>query len=152
LNLQAKHWRASKNQHQPAFNKKQSFVWTLACLLFLDTPMVVIFGTFMLLVWVHDVHDQYLIKQIEAACNVLLSTLYERDLTTTNLLDLYLSDDAAPQDANKHQLTHGFTMFPSILSQETISHESTKLCTVQELKVYRRREYLADSVEESLAF
>jgi hypothetical protein len=114
--------------------------------------MVVIFGTFMLLVWVHDVHDQYLIKQIEAACNVLLSTLYERDLTTTNLLDLYLSDDAAPQDANKHQLTHGFTMFPSILSQETISHESTKLCTVQELKVYRRREYLADSVEESLAF
>jgi hypothetical protein len=30
-------------------------------------PMVVIFGTFMFLVWVHYVHDQYLVKQIEAA-------------------------------------------------------------------------------------
>jgi hypothetical protein len=81
---------------------------------FLDMPMVVIFGTFMFLVWVHYIHDQYLIKQIEAStcwtfeCDTTnamyywLSTLYDRDLTTTNLLDLYLSDDAAPQDAYKH--------------------------------------------------
>jgi hypothetical protein len=111
LNLQA---LESKQESAPEFNKMESFVWMLAHLQsFLDMPMVVIFGTFMFLVWVHYIHDQYLIKQIEVTCwtfqcdttNAMyywLSTLYDRDLTTTNLLDLYLSDDAAPQDAYKH--------------------------------------------------
>ena len=112
--------------------KRSAFVWTLSRLLFLDSPMVFVFGTFMFLVWVHYVHDEYLVKQMEAARwtferDTTDATYYyrlcdARDLTTTNPLDLYLSDDATPQDAYQHQLTHGFTMFPGVLSQETASN------------------------------
>jgi len=118
-----------ENKSSTAISKKQSVLWTLARMILLDTPLLLVFCSFMLLCWVHHVHDNYLVKQLEAATwtgerDLTDQTYYHRhcdssDLTTTDPLDLYLPDDATPDDAYQHQLRHGFTIFPGVLSQET---------------------------------
>lgn len=43
-------------------------------------------------------------------------------MSTTNKEDLFLPDTATPQDAYEHQLRHGFTVFPNVLSDETATN------------------------------
>lgn len=112
--------------------QKRPILWTLARFLFLDIPLVFVFLVFMSLCWIHHVHDHYLVKQLEASTwnferDTTDETYYyrycdENDLTTTNPLDLYLPHNATPDDAYQHQLRHGFTMFPGVLSQETCTN------------------------------
>jgi hypothetical protein len=159
-----KHWRASKNRHHHLANKKQSFVWTLACPLFLDMPMVVIFGTFMFLVWVHYVHDQYLIKQIEAA-----HWTFECDTTDARYYYGHCMNVSWPLQIC---LTCTFQMMQHLKMPKHISLHMALLCfpafwvknklSATNLQNYvlsknwklteARGEYLADSVEESLVF
>ena len=92
--------------------------------------------TYVTLKWFHRVHDMYLVKLLNAAIwtkerqeNEI--TYYKRectidDLTTTNPNDLILNDSktdgatTSPAEvAYQHQLKHGFTVFPYVLSQST---------------------------------
>ena len=122
----------ASSSHAPKVKNKRSLLWTPARTLLLDIPLVLVFGTFLFLCWVHHVHDNYLFPQIKAATwsparDTTDMTYYyrycdETDLSTTNAQDLYLSDDATPDDAYQHQLRHGFTVFPGVLSQETATN------------------------------
>lgn len=120
---------------------KEGFVptrkWTfligtgIRCVL-VDLPMMLIFGSFMFTLWVHYVHDTYWVSQMEAANwtstrSVLETTYYTRycdeiDLTTKDPVDLILPDNATAEDAYNHQLLHGFTIFPGVLSEETATN------------------------------
>lgn len=98
-------------------------------LLLLDTPLFIILFSFASLSWIEYVSENYLEKQVEAATwddvrDLNDQTYYYRvcdasDISTQNATDLYLSPDASPHDAYQHQLLHGFTMFPHVLSRET---------------------------------
>jgi hypothetical protein len=98
----------------------------------LDSPLLLIFGTYMFLVWVHHVHDNYLKPQVDAAVwdeerALKEMTYYNRrcdvnDLSTTEGHDLFLPETATPEDAYQHQLRHGFTVFPGVLSDETATN------------------------------
>jgi hypothetical protein len=100
--------------------------------LLLEFPLVIVLGLYMFLVWVHHVHDNYLKPQMEAAVwnkerALKEMTYYNRrcddhDMSTTEGHDLFLSETATPQDAYQHQLRHGFTVFPNVLSDETATN------------------------------
>ena len=88
--------------------------------------------SYMTLKWLHRVHDMYLVKLLNAAMwtkerqeNEI--TYYKRectidDLTTTNPNDLILNrSNSTPADAYQHQLKHGFTVFPNVLSETTVT-------------------------------
>lgn len=98
-------------------------------ILLLDAPLLLILGIYCFLMWVAHVHNSYLLPQMKAVewteeWALREMTYYNRpcsklDLSTTNKQDLFLPDTATPQDTYEHQLLHGFTVFPSVLSDET---------------------------------
>lgn len=98
-------------------------------ILVLDVPLLFTLGIYCFLMWVDHVKENHLIPQLDAVewteeRASQESTYYNRhcselDLSTTNVEDLFLSDTATPQDAYDHQLRHGFTVFPNVLSEET---------------------------------
>jgi hypothetical protein len=100
--------------------------------LLLESPLMIVLGLYMFLVWVHHVHDNYLEPQMDAAVwnedrAFKEMTYYNRhcdvhDMSTTEGHDLFLSETATPEDAYQHQLRHGFTVFPSVLSDDTATN------------------------------
>lgn len=97
--------------------------------LLLDSPLLMIFGIYMGLLWVHHVSDNYLIPEMEAAeweddRDLQEMTYYyrecdETDMSTTNAADLILPENTTPEEAYQHNLRHGFSLFPRVLSEET---------------------------------
>lgn len=111
--------------------KKRSGFWTLLRVILLDSPLMLIVGVCMFLFWVHHVHDNYLAPQIKAAewtderatetdLTYYTRPCFKSDMSTLNGEDLFLPDTATPEDAYEHQLRHGFTVFPRVLSDETV--------------------------------
>jgi hypothetical protein len=96
----------------------------------LDVPLILLFATYVSLLWIHRLHDHYLVKQLET---VVWTddraeeeiTYYERecttaiDMSTTDPNDLFLPRNVTPLEAYRHHLRHGFSVFPSALSQYT---------------------------------
>jgi len=109
--------------------KKHFGFWTLLRVVLLDSPMMLVFSGSMIVYWVHHVHDNYLVRQLKAAewtderaeetdLTYYTRPCFKSDLSTTNGQDLFLSPSATSQDAYEHQLRHGFTVFPGVLSDE----------------------------------
>jgi hypothetical protein len=100
--------------------------------LLLEYPLMIVLGLYMFLVWLHHVHDNYLQPQMEAAVwnkdrALKEMTYYNRrcdvhDMSTTEGHDLFLWQTATPEDAYQHQLRHGFTVFPSVLSDDAATN------------------------------
>jgi hypothetical protein len=98
-------------------------------ILFLDIPVFAVLCLFASMVWLRHVRDQYLLPQYKAAeFNVDRSwgeityytrTCDSRDLTTGKGSDLFLPYDATADDAYRHNLKHGFTVFRRGLKEET---------------------------------
>ena len=96
--------------------------------LFCDFPLAMLFLTYMAFVWLHRVHDMYLTKQLQAMVwdedrSEDEITYYDRfctpeDLSTTDPHELFLPKDATPEEAMRHNLKHGFSVFQSALSRE----------------------------------
>jgi hypothetical protein len=113
-------------------SKSRFVLGTVLRTLVLDSPLLLIFGTYMFLVWVHHVHDNYLKPQMDAAVfdqdRAFKEMTYynrpcdENDLSTTEGHDLFLPENATAEDAYQHQLRHGFTIFPGVLSDETATN------------------------------
>lgn len=97
--------------------------------LFVDLPFLLILLTYASVRWVDHVHTNYLHPMLQDAVwteerKDQEFTYYERhceleDMTTLSGSELFLSDNATAQDAYEHQLLHGFTIFPKVLSEET---------------------------------
>ena len=97
----------------------------------LDVPMFLIFFSYMSLLGIQRIHDLYLSKQMEAmswtterAANEF--TYYDRnctvdDLSTRDPNDLFLSWNATAEEAYRHNLKHGFSLFRDVLSEDTAS-------------------------------
>ena len=94
-----------------------------------DFPMMVLLLTYFSLRWLSHVHDNYIHEQLKAMLFTSKRraeeiTYYSRpctreDMSTHTGADLFLPADATVEDAYQHQLKHGFTVFPSVLSPET---------------------------------
>jgi len=56
----------------------------------------------------HDMSLQYYYRECD-----------ETDMSTTSAADLFLPDNATPEEAYQHNLRHGFTLFPRVLTEET---------------------------------
>jgi hypothetical protein len=124
---------AAAPRKKAALTKKSSPVvrfagYTLRTLL-LDVPLFIIVATFFACLWTHHVYDSYLEPQLRALLwtedrsgeeiTYYLRECDATDMTTHNGADLFLSKDATPEEAYEHQLYHGFTVFPTVLSPET---------------------------------
>lgn len=108
-----------------------SWLALLLRFVFFDVTGIMVFATFMSLLWLQRVEQLYWSKQIKALLweQTRMNdeiTYYHRqcdptDLTTTNPIDLLLSANATTQEAYDHQLLHGFTVFPSVLTDDVSS-------------------------------
>ena len=85
--------------------------------------------TYAIVAWVLYVQDQYLEPQVKAALiddarkardiTYYMRQCDIRDLSTTNGADLFIDPTATADDAYVHQMTHGFTVFRSVLQEST---------------------------------
>jgi hypothetical protein len=113
-------------------NPRRSWFGVLVRTLVLDAPLLIALLIYAAVDWVHYVEVHYLTPQLSAlefspSRYDSERTYYERtcsveDMTTTNGADLFLPLDATPEEAYQHQLLHGFTVFPSVLSEETANN------------------------------
>lgn len=113
-------------------SSKQRIILTFLRFLFIDSSLLFVLGISCFLMWVEHVHKTYLVPQLDAAewTKSRASkemTYYNRpcsnlDLSTPDKQDLFLADTATPQDAYEHQLRHGFTVFPKVLTDETATN------------------------------
>ena len=97
----------------------------------LDFPLFTILSLYAVAAWVRHVQLLYLEPQVHAAkvdherrahdMTYYMRECDTRDLSTLNGDDLFLPAEATAQEAYDHQLTHGFTVFQSVLKPETAS-------------------------------
>jgi hypothetical protein len=95
----------------------------------LDLPLLTILLLYSAVLWFGHVQNTYLIPQYHALeftgkRSRLDNTYYTRvcdatDMTTRTGADLFLPENATPEEAYHHQLKHGFSVFRGILDAET---------------------------------
>eukprot|EP00977_Amphora_coffeiformis_P004442 scaffold945_cov170-Amphora_coffeaeformis.AAC.22 len=95
----------------------------------LDGPLLVVLLTFAAVSWCSHVTTTYLVPQyhdmrMTPERQATEMTYYVRecsatDLSTKNGMELFLPQNATPDDAYEHQLKHGFTVFRSVLQKDT---------------------------------
>jgi hypothetical protein len=98
----------------------------------LDLPLFTILAAYAIIAWIHYVQDQYLEPQVKAALidderrardiTYYMRQCDIRDLSTTNGADLFIDRNASADEAYEHQMTHGFTVFRSVLQESTATH------------------------------
>ncbi|GKY96123.1 hypothetical protein MPSEU_000572600 [Mayamaea pseudoterrestris] len=96
---------------------------------FCDVPLLLVFLVYASLLWLSHVYDNYLYEQLQAMhisqerrateITYYTRTCSEEDVTAKSGADLYLSMNATADQAYNHQLLHGFTVFPSVLTPAT---------------------------------
>lgn len=119
-------------------------------MLLVDSPLAIVFGLYLAVLWTRHVHDNYLKQQVDAMYwndeRAYREVTYynricdRRDMSTTTPSDLFLSMDATPDEAYQHHLKHGMTVFPQIISDETATE-------IRDFIVSRNRNL---TVEESI--
>jgi len=119
--------------------KKRGLISGIFCVLgyivrtmMLDAPLALCFAAYLGAVWTHRLHTMYLGPQILALewddeRSFDETTYYKRvcDASDQSAFlgeELFLSEDATPEEAYEHQLIHGMTVFPSVLTDETATN------------------------------
>jgi hypothetical protein len=103
---------------------------SLVRILLLDIPLLVIFTLYVGTVVVHQIHDDYLGKQLQLMRfipddrDLVDMTYYHRicdssDISATSVDELVLPVNATADDALEHIMTHGATLYPNLLSPDT---------------------------------
>jgi hypothetical protein len=98
--------------------------------LFLDLPLLVLFAMYASVLVLEQIHEKYLDPQMELMTFLNAErqwtdvTYYHRicteaDITATSVDQLLLPDNATRDDAVKHMLHHGATLYPNLLTPET---------------------------------
>jgi hypothetical protein len=107
-----------------------SWLASLVRVLLLDIPLLVLFTLYVGTVVVHQIHDDYLVKQLQLMRFIpddrdyVDTTYYHRicdssDVSATSVDELVLPVNATADDALTHMMTHGATLYPNLLSPET---------------------------------
>jgi hypothetical protein len=136
----AKHTRVFKTEKAVLTKPgRSSFLGSLfsltgfvARVIFLDFALALFLAAYLAALWTHRLHDLYLYPQMKALVwdddrMYDESTYYkrycdERDMSTLNGADLFLPSHATADEAYEHQLRHGMTIFPNVLSDETATN------------------------------
>ena len=94
-----------------------------------DTPLALFFLIYLSVLWTDYVQTNYLSRQVESLRwnderRFRETTYYNRicdasDMSASKPADLFLSPNATTEDAYQHQLKHGMTVFPSVLSDQS---------------------------------
>lgn len=98
--------------------------------LLLDVPLLVLFVLLMTTVVLHRLHDDYfypLLKLMDwegLDRDYLETTYYHRyctgeDFTAKTVQELVITDNYTTKDAATHMLTHGVSVYPNLLTNET---------------------------------
>ena len=98
-----------------------------------DGGLAILFAAFAFAVVVHKVHDNYLHPQLQLMKfqdelrSYTDTTYYHRacdadDITTESPEELIIEDHFSTRDAVKHMLTHGVSVYPDLLTNETASN------------------------------
>lgn len=132
------------------FGKILNIVGYFIRTLIFELPLAVFLAAYLAAVWTHRLHDLYLEPQLEAIYwdsdrMEKEETYYKRycdadDQSTLEGSDLFLSENTTTEEAYQHHLTHGMTVFPSILSKKTAT----------ELRDYVRSQNFKLPEEESI--
>jgi hypothetical protein len=96
----------------------------------LDFPLMLLFAAYVGSALLHRIHDDYLLPQIllmkfrEDDRDYTDTTYYHRicrdeDITAKSIDELLIPRNATTQDAVAHMMTHGASMYRSLLSPET---------------------------------
>eukprot|EP00934_Nitzschia_sp_Nitz4_P001997 Nitzschia sp. Nitz4//scaffold21_size171442//47219//50125//NITZ4_002153-RA/size171442-processed-gene-0.112-mRNA-1//1//CDS//3329542387//1997//frame0 len=105
---------------------------SLLRLLLLDAPLITLFVLASGVVVLHQVHDNYLYKQLSgmrfhlAERDIFETTYYhricdDRDVSAHSVRELRLPPGATAKDASHHMLEHGATLYPNLLTESTAS-------------------------------
>ena len=122
--------------HSPSKKRRRhlrpwlSWLASLVRVLLLDIPLLVLFTLYVGTVVVHQIHDDYLVKQLQLMRFIPDDrdyadvTYYHRicdssDVSATSVDELVLPGNATADDALEHIMTHGATLYPNLLSSET---------------------------------
>ena len=107
--------------------KQHQLRWLRVALV--DIPLLLVLSIYAGIVWTHYVHDEYLVPQIKAVnwtdqrkeeeMTYYLRSCTIDDMTTSDPEHLKIDPDATPEEAYQHQLLHGFSLFPQVLSPQT---------------------------------
>lgn len=103
--------------------------WTLRLVVF-DLPLLVLFALFVATVVVHKLHDEYLHPQLQLMVfkeenrQFTDTTYYHRvcdvdDFSAESPEELMIEDDFTAMDSMHHMLTHGTSIYPNLLTNET---------------------------------
>lgn len=98
-----------------------------------DGVLAVIFALFVFAVVVHKLHDDYLHPQLQLMLfqtenrQFTDTTYYHRvceedDFTATSPEELIIEDHFTTKDSEEHMLTHGASIYPNLLTNETASN------------------------------
>jgi hypothetical protein len=97
--------------------------------LLLDMPVLLVVGLYLSSTVLSHIHDEYLSPQMdlllyEAERSETEITYYsrvcdEKDITTRNVDDLIMSANVTAQEAKKHMLTHGVSIYHDVIQPET---------------------------------
>ena len=108
---------------------KPSKLGILLRFILVDLPLVTLFGTYVFLVVMHHVHDEYLVKQAELMKwtderRTSDMTYYNRlctaqDISTFSTDDLIVSNNASPEHCMHHMAKHGVSLYPHVLAEDT---------------------------------
>jgi hypothetical protein len=101
------------------------FRWVL-----MDLTLTILFALMVGTVLLHRLHDDYLYPQLrlmqwqEAERNFMETTYYHRrctveDFTAKSLSELIVQDHFSSKDSMEHMLTHGVSVYPNLLTNET---------------------------------
>jgi hypothetical protein len=104
--------------------------WTLLRTLVIDFPLTVLFAALASAVLLHQVHDDYLYKQLELMRFAMdgrdyAETMYYHrycngeEVSAASVSEIVIPINATGEECAKHQMTHGVSMYQDLLTPET---------------------------------
>ena len=112
-------------------SRVRGFLGSILRICIIDFPLVVVFGLYVSVYTFHIIHNTYLYPQMELMKFLDVErqykdvTYYHRkcsveDISATSIEELLLDNTThTSQQAKLHMLTHGASMYPNLLSNET---------------------------------
>ena len=114
-------------------SRVRGFLGSILRLIIIDFPLVVLFGLYVSVYTFHIIHNTYLYPQmilmkfLDVERQYTDVTYYHRkcdvgDISATSIEELLLDNTThTSNDAKIHMLTHGASMYPNLISNETAS-------------------------------
>lgn len=114
---------------KPKKSKSGLILRSFLRLMFVDLPVMLLFAIYAAFIVLGTVHDEILAPQLELMRWTLdraeMETTYfhrdceKEDVTTDNVEDLIIANGTSTKEAVEHMLTHGASIYPNILSENT---------------------------------